>query len=76
MLHRSALPGRVAGVAWAVFGILHYGYHLLHLEGAAVDIVGNIVSLGISAALGLILVLPPRRGIIGKGPATEDTSPA
>lgn len=61
IVHRSALPGRVAGVAWAVFGVLHYGYHLLHLEGTAVDIIGNIVSLGISAAAGIVLALPSRR---------------
>jgi hypothetical protein len=61
VFHRSALPGRVAGVAWGVFGILHYGYHLMHLEGSPVDIAGNIVSLGISAAAGIILALPPRR---------------
>jgi hypothetical protein len=74
MLHSSALPGRVAGVAWAVFGILHYGYHLIHLEGSAVDIVGNVVSLGISAALGVILVLPPRRRAMG-GDSLRRVSP-
>ena len=67
MLHRSALPGRIAGVAWGLFGVLHYGYHLLHLEGSAADIVGNVVSLGISAAAGILLALPPRR--VGPGRA-------
>jgi hypothetical protein len=76
MLHRSAVPGRVAGVAWAVFGILHYGYHLMHLEGSAVDIAGNVVSLGISAALGVILVLPPRRRVTGEdSPRGASVSP-
>ena len=60
-VHRSALPGRVAGVAWAVFGILHYGYHLVHLEGSALDVIGNIISLGLSAVLGILLVMPSRR---------------
>jgi hypothetical protein len=57
---RSAVPGRIAGLGWAVFGVLHFGYHLLHLEGSTVDIVGNIVSLGLSLALGIVLALPAR----------------
>ena len=69
-VHRSALPGRIAGVGWAVFGVLHYGYHLMHLEGSAVDIIGNVVSLGLSAALGILLALPPRhRNTPGKDQA-------
>jgi hypothetical protein len=58
---RTAAPGRVVGLGWAVFGAIHYGYHLLHLEGSAVDVAGNVVSLGVSLALGVILALPPRR---------------
>ena len=58
---RSALPGRIVGLGWAVFGVLHFGYHVLHLEGSALDIVGNIVSLGVSAALGIILATPSRK---------------
>ncbi|WP_238706978.1 hypothetical protein [Microbacterium lushaniae] len=65
IIHRSALPGRLAGVAWAVFGILHFGYHLVHLEGSALDVIGNVVSLGFSAALGILLALPSRRGGAG-----------
>lgn len=57
---RSAAPGRVIGLAWALFGVLHFGYHLLHLRGSAVDVAGNIVSLGLSAALGVLLLLPAR----------------
>ncbi|WP_382303885.1 hypothetical protein [Herbiconiux sp. UC225_62] len=57
---RTAAPGRVVGLGWAVFGAIHYGYHLLHLEGSTVDVVGNVVSLGISLALGVLLALPAR----------------
>jgi len=58
ILSRSAAPGRVIGLAWALFGVLHFGYHALHLPGGAIDIVGNVASLGVSAVLGLVLVLP------------------
>lgn len=60
-LVRSALPGRVVGLAWGVFGVLHFGFHAFHLEGSAVDRVGTLVSLGLSALLGVLLVLPSRR---------------
>jgi len=60
IVSRSAAPGRVVGLAWAVFGILHFAYHVQHLEGSALDVVGNVVSLTLSAALGLALLLPPR----------------
>jgi hypothetical protein len=72
---RTAAPGRVVGLGWAVFGAIHYGYHLLHLEGSAVDVVGNVVSLGISLALGVLLALPARPVLVtpvvpGGAPAT------
>jgi hypothetical protein len=67
LFSRSALPGRIAGLGWAVFGVLHFGYHVLHLEGSVLDIVGNIVSLGVSAALGIILAAPSRKLL----PATQ-----
>jgi hypothetical protein len=61
VLHRSALPGRIVGLGWAVFGVLHFGYHVLHPEGSASDVVLALVSLGVSAALGIVLLLPSRR---------------
>ncbi|MGO4301511.1 hypothetical protein [Leifsonia sp. RAF41] len=59
-LSRSAQPGRIVGLAWAVFGVLHFGYHASHLEGSVGDRVGTLVSLGLSALLGLALLLPSR----------------
>lgn len=59
---RSPDAGRVIGVAWATFGIPHLAYHLAHLEGfAAVDVVGNVVSLSASLLLGVALMLPGPR---------------
>jgi hypothetical protein len=60
IVSRSALPGRIAGLGWAVFGVLHFGYHLVHLTGSTLDIIGNVVSLAVSAALGIILAMPTR----------------
>ena len=52
---------RAVGIAWTVFGIPHLAYHLHHLEGLAViDVVGNVVSLGGSVLLGVLLLLPTR----------------
>jgi hypothetical protein len=58
---RTALPGRLAGLGWTVFGVLHFGWHLLHLEGSVVDRVGNVVSLGLSLVLGILLLPRSRR---------------
>ena len=60
MVSRSATPGRVAGLGWALFGVLHLAYHVRHLQGSAVDIAGNVISLVLSAGLGIILLLPAR----------------
>jgi hypothetical protein len=60
---RTADAGRVIGVAWTVFGIPHIVYHLAHLDGFdAVDVVGNVVALGGSLLLGIVLMLPGPRG--------------
>jgi hypothetical protein len=61
LVARTATPGRLAGLGWAVFGVLHVGYHALHPEGSALDVALSLVVLGASAVLGVLLVLPPRR---------------
>ena len=49
-------------LAWTVFGVPHLGYHLGHLQGLEmIDAVGNVVSLGGSLLLGILLLLPERR---------------
>ena len=58
---RSLAPTRAVGIAWTVFGIPHLAYHLHHLEGlSAIDVIGNVISLGGSVLLGLALLLPTR----------------
>lgn len=58
---RRAEVGRVAGLAWAVFGILHIAYHANHLFGAPIDIFGTAFSIGISAIFGVLLLFPTRQ---------------
>jgi hypothetical protein len=60
---RTADAGRVVGVAWAVFGIPHFVYHAAHFASMApIDVIGNVVSLGASLVLGIVLMLPGPRG--------------
>lgn len=59
---------RVAGAAWTVFGLLHLGYHATHLGYlAAVDVVGNVVALGLSLIVGIVLLVPD----VARVPARE-----
>lgn len=57
----TAVIGRIAGLGWAVFGVLHFAYHLNHLVGTPVDIIGTVLSLAISAILGILLLFPSHR---------------
>jgi hypothetical protein len=61
LVARTALPGRLAGLGWTVFGVLHLGYHVLRLEGSALDRVGTVVSLGLTLLLGVLLLPRSRR---------------
>ncbi|QWT25254.1 hypothetical protein KPL76_03600 [Subtercola sp. PAMC28395] len=63
---RSAFPGRLAGLGWAIFGVLHFYYHATNLMGSTTDRVGNLVTLGLSALLGIILLFPSRRPLTTK----------
>jgi hypothetical protein len=62
----AIIATRMVGVAWTVFGIPHLAYHLNHLsELSLADAIGNVVGLGGSLMLGLLLLLPLER--IGRG---------
>lgn len=64
---RTPDAARVVGVAWAVFGLPHFVYHATQFPSMApIDVVGNVVSLGASFLLGVVLMLP--------GPRTSPTS--
>jgi hypothetical protein len=55
--HRSRV---ILGGAWMVFGVLHLGYHLTHLDSLEfpADRVGELVALGGVVVLAM-LVFPP-----------------
>lgn len=51
----------VLGAAWTTFSLLHLGYHLHHLgDLAVVDVVGNVVALGGTLVLAVLLLVPAR----------------
>lgn len=59
---RTPDAGRVIGVAWTVFGVPHLIYHAAHFHDLApIDVIGNIVGLGGSLLLGVVLMLPGPR---------------
>ena len=73
---RTPDAGRVVGVAWAVFGVPHFAYHAAHFAPLpTIDVVGNIVSLGASLLLGVVLMLPgPRSARVSHSARTADIS--
>lgn len=58
---KTAVIGGVAGLGWTVFGVLHFAYHISHLTGTVLDMIGTLLSLAISAILGILLLLPTRK---------------
>lgn len=68
LVWRSPVVSRLLGLAWTVFGMLHLGYHLMHLDHLAVaDAVGVTVSVSFSLALGVVLLIPGRGPGRGQG---------
>lgn len=63
LVSRAAVIGRVAGLGWTVFGVLHFAHHLTHVVGTPVDIIGTVLSLGISAILGILLLFTSRKPV-------------
>ena len=55
----------VLGVAWTVFSIPHLAYHASHLDeyDDLLDKVLNVVALGATLLLALVLLLPARRSV-------------
>ena len=49
-------------MAWLVFSVPHFSYHLAHLQALApLDAVAQPISLALSLVLSIPLVVPPRR---------------
>lgn len=60
---RTDTPGRLAGLGWTVFGVIHFLFHVTHPAGSVIDKAGNVVTLGISAILGIVLLFPTRNQV-------------
>lgn len=58
-LTRGPEAGRVVGVAWTVFSLPHLIYHSTQFAAMPlIDVVGNVIGLGGSLLLGVVLMLP------------------
>ena len=61
LLWRNQAVFRVLGIAWTVFGTLHFLYHALHLAHMSLEsAIGEMVALGVSLLLGVVLLIPER----------------
>ncbi|MEI5673947.1 MULTISPECIES: hypothetical protein [unclassified Nocardioides] len=60
------------GGAWTAFATVHLTYHLHHLGGFdAIDVVGNVVALGGTLMLALLLLVLGLQALVdGEGPPT------
>ncbi|GGI45806.1 hypothetical protein BCL57_001551 [Agromyces flavus] len=77
LVWRSPVVFRILGLAWTMFGVLHLWYHVTHLDHLQADAaVGTVVSLSISLALGVVLLIPSRADVADPTDATGTTSRA
>jgi hypothetical protein len=61
LIWRSESAYRVLGMAWTIFGSLHFAYHAFHLQHMPViDATSEMITLGISVLLGIVLLVPSR----------------
>lgn len=61
LVWRDPLGFRVLGIAWTGFGLLHFAYHALHLAHMSIEsAIGEMVALGVSLLLGIVLLIPAR----------------
>jgi hypothetical protein len=60
---------RLAGTAWSIFNLPHLLFHAGHLdEFGRVDQIGNVLTLAVLAALGLVLLAPQPAGGVADTP--------
>ncbi|UDF13500.1 hypothetical protein LH407_01170 [Antiquaquibacter oligotrophicus] len=58
---RSQIGYRLLGVAWTTFGVLHFTYHVTHLEHMSVsDQISQVTVLAVAVLLGVGLFIRPR----------------
>ena len=57
LVRRDPTSALVLGAAWTTFSVLHLAYHLHHLGGLPLlDAVGNVVALGGTLVLALVVL--------------------
>lgn len=62
LIWRTQVGYRLLGVAWTTFGVLHFAYHVTHLEHMTVsDQIGQVTVLAVAVLLGAGLFIRPRR---------------
>jgi len=72
LIWRDAVVNRVLGLAWTLFGALHFAYHALHLGHMSMEsAVGEMVALGVSLLLGILLLIPERGANAHRSTAPE-----
>lgn len=61
LIWRSQTGYRILGIAWTLFGILHFVYHATHLSHMSTsDAVAQLVVLGLAVILGGAMFFAPR----------------
>ncbi|GGR23086.1 hypothetical protein ACFOE1_15615 [Agromyces mediolanus] len=62
-LVRPSLPVyRVLGIVWVVFGVLHFAYHVGHLDHLGpVEAAAQLIALVVALGLGIAMLIPGRR---------------
>jgi hypothetical protein len=64
LVRPSQIGCRLLALAWTVFGVLHFAYHVTHLSHMSVsDQVSQVIVLGFAVLLGVGLFVPPRRKV-------------
>lgn len=61
LIWRSQIGYRLLGIAWTLFGVLHFVYHATHVSHmSTADAIGQLVVLGLAVVLGGLMFVPPR----------------
>jgi len=61
LVRPSQVGCRLLGIAWSVFGVLHFAYHVTHLEHLTTDeATGQVVVLTVAILLAIALAIPGR----------------
>lgn len=75
VLWRSQPLYRVLGIAWGSFGVLHFAYHVTHLEHMSTqDAAAQMIVLAVAALLGIAIAIAPRGTTDRRSATVADTA--